>query len=301
MENFIEKTDAGKKYVEITYPGFQKIFAGSDVLKNPVQAAALLGSFNSGFKQSGMSQIAISAFLGQVSHESGRLKYFEEIANGEAYEGRGDLGNKQKGDGRLYKGRGPMMITGRINYEAFQQAIARGDFPFLKDGNSRYPNIVTAPQLLTTNMGVAVASTFWYWQEGYKITMANKNRTYPFKVNGQQQIMTPADYMKQYFKNSSPTKINAIDTFDSRPLSYAADNGLFGIVTGAINAAYNHANERVQETNRIRAIFKLAPMPTAESNIAIPRPIFYDIIKANRQKISTPTTTPPRTQNKLRP
>lgn len=57
-----------------------------------------------------------AAFLAQVLHESGRLRYFQEIASGTAYEGRRDLGNTHPGDGVRYKGRGPIQVTGRANY-----------------------------------------------------------------------------------------------------------------------------------------------------------------------------------------
>ena len=42
-----------------------------------------------------------------------------EIASGEAYEGRRDLGNTQPGDGRRFKGGGVIQLTGRANYQAF--------------------------------------------------------------------------------------------------------------------------------------------------------------------------------------
>jgi putative chitinase len=45
-----------------------------------------------------------SAFIAQVAHESGSLRYKEEIASGAAYEGRRDLGNTQPGDGQRFKG-----------------------------------------------------------------------------------------------------------------------------------------------------------------------------------------------------
>lgn len=57
-------------------------------------------------------------FLSQVAHESGGLRYLKEIATGDAYEWRRDLGNNQPGDGRKFKGGGALQVTGRANYQA---------------------------------------------------------------------------------------------------------------------------------------------------------------------------------------
>lgn len=62
-------------------------------------------------------------FLAQVAHESCDLNYMEEIASGAAYEGRKDLGNTQSGDGKRYKGRSPIQLTGRANYRAAGKAL----------------------------------------------------------------------------------------------------------------------------------------------------------------------------------
>ncbi|EQB06137.1 glycoside hydrolase family 19 protein [Sphingobium baderi] len=70
-----------------------------------------------------MTPFRLSHFFAQIAHESGSFRYMEEIASGAAYEGRKDLGNIIAGDGKRYKGRGPLQITGRANYQRFGRLI----------------------------------------------------------------------------------------------------------------------------------------------------------------------------------
>jgi putative chitinase len=62
-------------------------------------------------------------FLSQIAHESGGLRWLKELASGDDYEGRADLGNSQRGDGRRFKGAGAIQLTGRHNYQAFSNHI----------------------------------------------------------------------------------------------------------------------------------------------------------------------------------
>lgn len=90
-------------------------------------------------------------FLAQIAHESGGFHYVREIASGEAYEGRADLGNTQPGDGRKFRGRGLIQITGRANYAACSRALF-GDDRLLEQ-----PDLLEQPIL-------AVRSAGWFWQ-----------------------------------------------------------------------------------------------------------------------------------------
>jgi putative chitinase len=90
-------------------------------------------------------------FLAQIAHESGELRYTEELAHGDAYEGRADLGNTQPGDGPRFKGRGLIQLTGRANYTAFK--------------NDSGVDVVANPGQIATNPDLAVWISCWFWQK----------------------------------------------------------------------------------------------------------------------------------------
>ena len=107
----------------------------------------------------------VAAFIAQVGHESGQLKYVKEIwgptAAQKRYEGRADLGNTQPGDGSNYRGRGLIQITGRANYKACGEALGL--------------DLIKQPELLEKPQH-ACMSAAWFWATKGLSTLADEGK-----------------------------------------------------------------------------------------------------------------------------
>ena len=112
-----------------------------------------------------------AAFVAQLAHESGGFHYVRELASGEAYEGRADLGNTVPGDGVRFKGRGLIQITGRNNYRDCGDALGL--------------DLIGAPELLESPAN-ACRSAAWFWKTRHLNELADKSDFVAItkKING---------------------------------------------------------------------------------------------------------------------
>lgn len=105
------------------------------------------------------TRVRLAHFLAQVLHESGDLRYAEELwgpTKAQArYEGRKDLGNTSPGDGYRFRGRGYMQLTGRANYTDFGDWYAA---TWQKDATA----VLNAPEMVMKSP-LNVVSALWYW------------------------------------------------------------------------------------------------------------------------------------------
>lgn len=111
-----------------------------DAILSPINAALVKYEIN--------TPLRICHFVAQIAHESDGFNTNEEYASGDDYEGRRDLGNVQAGDGRRFKGRSFIQVTGRTNYQQLSDYLGI--------------DLITNPQLLGTDE-LAPIGAGWYW------------------------------------------------------------------------------------------------------------------------------------------
>jgi len=127
------------------------------VLHNAAKAAGLKGS-------------ELAQFMAQTRHESWDFSKMKEVGNKKRfakYEKPSmakKLGNKRKGDGELFKGRGFIQLTGRDNYTRASEQL------FGDDRLVKKPELAGRPD-------IAAKIALWYWKNQVKPNVSNFNDT----------------------------------------------------------------------------------------------------------------------------
>src|SRR5262245_47696692 len=137
------------------------------------------------FLQQAMDEFSITspprmaAFLAQLAHESGQLRYMEEIWGPTPAQCRYEpvsrlaarLGNTEPGDGKRFKGRGPIQLTGRANYRRYGRALG--------------VDLVGQPELAATpQVGFRVAGLFWKQNGLNELADAQRFKAITRRING---------------------------------------------------------------------------------------------------------------------
>ncbi|MCQ6259301.1 glycoside hydrolase family 19 protein [Pseudomonas sp. Q11] len=113
----------------------------------------------------------MAAFLAQVGHESGQLRYVRELGS-DQYLSKYDTGSlavrlgntpQADGDGQKYRGRGLIQITGRDNYRRCSLGLF-GDERLLA-----LPELLEQPQW-------AAESAAWFWNQNGLNELADRDQ-----------------------------------------------------------------------------------------------------------------------------
>ncbi len=125
------------------------------------------------------STLRVAAFVAQLAHESGEFRWMEEIwgptAAQRRYEPASDLatrlGNSQLGDGLRFKGRGPIQLTGRANYDRFGSLLG--------------VNLIAAPETAAEpEIAFRVAALYWANRGLNELADAQDFREITRRING---------------------------------------------------------------------------------------------------------------------
>lgn len=163
-------------------------------LTNAFNGIASVTNFFDNLDQEQSSLVKLH-FLSQLMHESQRGKYTTELADGSVYEGSKILGNVETGDGKKFKGRGFIQLTGRDNYTRFSQWLATTKIDVEN-------SVFEKPHIVANDVRLNVLSAFWYWQSRNITEKALEDNVYTVtkKINGGTNGLTQRSLYYQMLK-----------------------------------------------------------------------------------------------------
>jgi len=121
-----------------------------------------------------------------MMHESGALRYMEEIWGPTSYQRRygSILGNRGPKDGYRYRGRSPIMLTGRSNYATYGQKLG--------------VDLVGRPDLAATpGIGWKIAARFWLDKGLNGVAERQDFREVTRLINGRATDAEPSHHLRR--------------------------------------------------------------------------------------------------------
>jgi putative chitinase len=121
-------------------------------------------------KAAGLKGPELAQFMAQTRHESWDFGKMKEVGNKKRFakydapRKAKQLGNKVRGDGELFKGRGFIQLTGRDNYTRASQQIFGDD------------RLVKNPDL-ASRLDVGAQIALWFWKNQVRPNVSNFNNT----------------------------------------------------------------------------------------------------------------------------
>jgi predicted chitinase len=199
------------------------------------------------------SKERIAAFLSQVNTETGYLLAVTEYASGNEYEGRTDLGNTQPGDGRKFKGRGLVQLTGRSNYKKagqfFQKDFLTDPSVVSAENNAHRKGAATEEQIEN-----AILTSVRFWLKGSARGNLNDyadkmdiRKPMPSSVNISDLPNTHAQG-KVYGSKNKHNIATELAPGDANFLNIT-------LISLGVNGGYNGFRERVEAWIKIRSYF----------------------------------------------
>jgi putative chitinase len=121
-------------------------------------------------KAAGLKGVELAQFMAQTRHESWDFSKMKEVGDKQRFAKyeqpklAKQLGNKVKGDGGRFKGRGFIQLTGRDNYTRASKQIFGDD------------RLVKNPDL-ASRLDIGAQIALWFWKNQFRPIVSNFNNT----------------------------------------------------------------------------------------------------------------------------
>ena len=210
------------------------------------------------------TMLRTAAFIAQLAHESGEFRWMEEIWGPTDAQRRYEppnalaakLGNTQVGDGKRFKGRGPIQITGRFNYAKYGGLLG---IDLTAD-----PARAAAPEV-----AFATAGLFWKTNGLNELADAQQFAAITRRINGgtngladrQKYYATAQAVLAQGFVAGAVTRGAPMAALPDGPLA----RGQEAIRKGAAGAGKKVAAKKV-------AVKRVAAKTAAAKRVAVKKP-----------------------------